>query len=302
MWIYWTDHGQGRSTLDGLGAVPYGPPMTLPMEKKKPRDPVRARLHEIIFEADTRAGRLFDILLIWVILLSVLAVMLNSVAAVQARFGGLLTAAEWLFTILFTIEYILRLWCIGKPLRYATSFFGVVDLLATLPTYLDLLLPGSHYFLVIRILRVLRIFRVLKLVQYLDEAQLMILAIRNGSRKILVFFSFVISLVVIFGSLMYVIEGSTNGFTSIPRSIYWAIVTMTTVGYGDISPQTALGQAIASIIMLIGFTIIAVPTGIVASEMSRTKDRKVSTQACPECAAEGHDVDAQYCKKCGARI
>jgi voltage-gated potassium channel len=302
MWIYWTDHGQGRSTLDGLGAVPYGPPMTLPMEKKKPRDPVRARLHEIIFEADTRAGRLFDILLIWVILLSVLAVMLNSVAAVQARFGGLLTAAEWLFTILFTIEYLLRLWCIGKPLRYATSFFGVVDLLATLPTYLDLLLPGSHYFLVIRILRVLRIFRVLKLVQYLDEAQLMILAIRNGGRKILVFFSFVISLVVIFGSLMYVIEGSTNGFTSIPRSIYWAIVTMTTVGYGDISPQTALGQAIASIIMLIGFTIIAVPTGIVASEMSRTKDRKVSTQACPECAAEGHDSDAQHCKKCGARI
>jgi voltage-gated potassium channel len=276
--------------------------MTLQPERMKPHNPVRARLHEIIFEADTRGGRLFDVLLIWTILLSVVAVMLNSVAAVRARHGDALTVAEWVFTVLFTLEYLLRLWCIGKPARYATSFFGLVDLLAILPTYLDLLLPGSHYLLVIRILRVLRIFRVLKLVQYIDEAQLMLRALRSGGRKIMVFFSAVITLVVVFGSLMYVIEGADHGFTSIPRSIYWAIVTMTTVGYGDISPQTALGQTIAAIVMLMGFTIIAVPTGIVASEMSRVTPRQVSTQACRECAAEGHDADASYCKKCGARL
>jgi voltage-gated potassium channel len=276
--------------------------MTLQPEKKKPHNPLRARLHEIIFEAETRAGRLFDVVLIWAILLSVVAVMLNSVAAVQSRYGNILMIAEWAFTILFTIEYLLRLWCIGKPLRYATSFFGLVDLLAILPTYLDLLIPGSHYLLVIRILRVLRVFRVLKLVQYIDEAQVMMRALRNGGRKIMVFFSVVISLVVIFGSLMYVVEGADNGFTSIPRSIYWAIVTMTTVGYGDISPQTALGQTIASLVMLLGFTIIAVPTGIVASEMTRTGKRSISTQACPDCAAEGHDMDARHCKKCGSLL
>ena len=241
--------------------------MTLPIPKQKPRNRVRARLHEVIFEADTTAGRVFDLVLIWSILLSVAAVMLDSVAAVRARHGALLTAVEWFFTILFTLEYLLRLWCIGKPLRYATSFFGVVDLLAILPTYLSLVLPGSRYLLVIRILRVLRIFRVLKLVQYLNEAQTMIRALRAGGRKIVVFFATVMSLVVVFGSVMYIIEGEAHGFTSIPRSIYWAIVTMTTVGYGDISPQTAIGQTIAAVIMLIGFTIIAVPTGIVASEI-----------------------------------
>ena len=276
--------------------------MTLQPEKKKPHNPTRARLHEIIFEADTRGGRLFDVLLIWTILLSVVAVMLNSVAAVRVRFGDILIFAEWMFTILFTLEYLLRLWCIGRPARYATSFFGMVDLLAILPTYLDLVLPGSHYLLVIRILRVLRVFRVLKLVQYIDEAQQMMRALRNAGRKILVFFSAVITLVVVFGSLMYVIEGSAHGFTSIPRSIYWAIVTMTTVGYGDISPQTAVGQTIAAVIMLIGFTIIAVPTGIVASEMSRAQRREVSTQVCRECAAEGHDPDARRCKVCGAKL
>jgi voltage-gated potassium channel len=276
--------------------------MSIPIQKKKPRDPVRARLHEIIFEADTRIGRLFDLILIWSILLSVVAVMLDSVAAVQARYGTELTIIEWFFTILFTLEYLLRLWCIGKPLRYATSFFGVVDLLAILPTYLSILLPASRYLLVIRILRVLRIFRVLKLVQYLDEAQVLMRALRSGGRKIVVFFLTVMALVVVFGSLMYVVEGAANGFTSIPRSIYWAVVTMTTVGYGDISPQTAVGQAIASIVMLIGFTIIAVPTGIMASEMTRAQARKVTAQACPECAAMGHDPDAKHCKICGARL
>jgi len=276
--------------------------MTIPIDRKKPRDPVRARLHEIIFEADTRAGKLFDILLIWSILLSVAAVMLNSVAAIRARLGPQLTAAEWFFTALFTVEYVLRLWCIGRPRRYATSFFGIVDLLAILPTYLSLLLPASRYLLVIRILRVLRIFRVLKLVQYVDEAQVLLRALRAGGRKIAVFFLTVVSLVVVFGSVMYVVEGAENGFTSIPRSIYWAIVTMTTVGYGDISPRTAVGQAIAAIVMLIGFTIIAVPTGIVASEMTRAQERTVTNRACPECAAMGHDADAVHCKACGARL
>ena len=280
--------------------------MNYPIEKQKPRNPLRARLHEIIFEADTAAGRFFDLALIWSILISVAAVMLDSVAAVRAQFGPVLTAIEWFFTILFTLEYLLRLWCIGKPLRYATSFFGMVDLLAILPTFLSLVLPGSRYLLVIRILRVLRIFRVLKLMQYLNEAQLMIRALRAAGHKIAVFFATVMTLVVIFGSVMYIIEGEAHGFTSIPRSIYWAIVTMTTVGYGDISPQTAIGQTIAAIIMLIGFTIIAVPTGIVASEMSRTQRRavstQVSTQVCTEGAAEGHDADARHCKMCGAKI
>ncbi len=279
--------------------------MAISIEKQKPDNRVRARLHEIIFEADTRAGRFFDLALIWSILLSVAAVMLDSVGAVRVQYGPLLTKIEWFFTILFTVEYLLRLWCIGKPLRYARSFFGVVDLLAILPTYLSLLFPGSHYLVVIRILRVLRIFRVLKLVQFIDEAQTMTRALRASGRKIAVFFATVMTLVVIFGSLMYVVEGEAHGFTSIPRSIYWAVVTMTTVGYGDISPETAVGQAIATVVMLIGFTIIAVPTGIVASEMSkvdRQRDRRpVSTQVCPECASEGHDYDAKHCKECGSR-
>jgi voltage-gated potassium channel len=276
--------------------------MSWPIEKKKPQSPVRARLHEIIFEADTPAGRFFDLALIWSILISVVAVMLDSVSAVRIRYGTGLTIIERLFTLLFTLEYLLRLWCIGKPWRYATSFFGIVDLLAVLPTYLSLVLPGSHYLLVIRILRVLRIFRVLKLMQFTKEGRVMIRALRAAFHKIIVFFATVITMVVIFGSVMYIIEGEAHGFTSIPRSIYWAIVTMTTVGYGDISPQTAIGQTIAALIMLIGFTIIAVPTGIVASEMTRFRTGEISTQVCPMCAAEGHDPDARHCKSCGALL
>ena len=288
--------------LDWSIPFAYASPMTIPIEKKKPRNTVRARLHEIIFEADTPAGRFFDLALIWCIIASVLAVMLDSIALVRTEHGELLGRIEWFLTILFTIEYLLRLWCIGKPLKYAASFYGVVDLLAILPTFLSLFFPGSRYLLVIRILRLLRIFRVLKLVQFLDEAQSMTLALRASGRKLAVFFATVMSLVVVFGSVMYVIEGEANGFTSIPRSIYWAIVTMTTVGYGDISPQTALGQAIASVIMLIGFTIIAVPTGIVASEMTKVGNLPVSTQVCPECAAEGHSADARHCKMCGEML
>jgi voltage-gated potassium channel len=278
--------------------------MAAPQPRQKPLGSRRARLHEVIFEADTRAGRLFDLVLIWSILLSVVAVMLDSVRPIREQYGPLLTTVEWGFTILFTIEYVLRLSCIGKPRRYATSFYGVVDLLAIIPTYLSIVFPGTHYLLVIRILRVLRIFRVLKLVQYLDEANVMLRALRNGRRKIAVFFFTVLTMVVVFGSVMYLIEGEPNGFDSIPRSLYWAIVTMTTVGYGDISPQTPLGQAIAAVVMVLGFAIIAVPTGIVASEMTRAEGgrRAVSTQVCPQCSAEGHDPDAEFCKRCGARL
>ncbi|MBU0665185.1 MAG: ion transporter [Proteobacteria bacterium] len=268
--------------------------------------PSRARwrrvLHEVIFEADTPTGKGFDILLIVSILVSVAAVMLDSIGAVQSLYGSLLYRIEWFFTLIFTAEYLLRLLSVGRPLKYAISFYGVVDLLAIIPTYLSLFLPGSQYLLVIRILRILRIFRILKLVPYLGEAQLLIKALRMSGRKIAVFLYTVLTLVVIFGSLMYVIEGGEHGFTSIPRSIYWAIVTMTTVGYGDISPKTGLGQALASIVMIFGYGIIAVPTGIVTVEMSQAFGRKVSTQACSECSAEGHDVDASHCKFCGALL
>ncbi|MDD3814593.1 MAG: ion transporter [Desulfocapsaceae bacterium] len=256
----------------------------------------------MIFEADTPAGKGFDILLIVSILVSVAAVMLDSINAIQSLYGNLLYRIEWFFTLIFTAEYLLRLLSVGRPFKYAVSFYGVVDLLAIIPTYLSLFLPGSQYLLVIRILRILRIFRILKLVPYLGEAQLLIKALRMSGRKIAVFLYTVLTLVVIFGSLMYVIEGGEHGFTSIPRSIYWAIVTMTTVGYGDISPKTGLGQALASIVMIFGYGIIAVPTGIVTVEMSQTFGRKVSTLACSECSAEGHDIDARHCKFCGAPL
>lgn len=262
----------------------------------------RSSLHEIIFEADTPVGKSFDIILILSIILSVIAVMLDSIGAVRDTYGSLLYSVEWFFTILFTIEYIFRLSCVGRPLLYATSFFGIVDLLAIIPTYLSLLLPGSQYLIVIRILRVLRIFRVLKIVSYLGEAQSLLLALRESRRKIIVFIFTILVLVVIFGSLLYLVEGEENGFTSIPKSIYWAIVTLTTVGYGDISPQTNLGQTIAAVIMLLGFSIIAVPAGIITAEVSRFKKGKINTQACHECSAEGHDSDADYCKYCGSKL
>jgi len=264
---------------------------------------LRHRLHEIIFEADTPAGKAFDVVLIASILLSVALVMLDSVEAVQRVYGTWLYAGEWFFTLLFTVEYLLRLTCVQRPLLYARSFFGLVDLLAVLPTYLSVVLPGGQYFIIIRVLRLLRVFRVFKLVQFLSEARLLLDALKASLRKIAVFLFAVLTLVMIFGALMYVIEGAANGFTSIPRSIYWAIVTMTTVGYGDISPQTDLGQAIAALIMIIGYGIIAVPTGIVTVELSQAAAQgAVSTQACPRCGREGHDKDAGYCKYCGAAL
>lgn len=263
----------------------------------------RLKLHEIIFEADTPTGKWFDVVLIFSILLSVLAVMLDSVSGIRENYGSWFYTVEWFFTILFTIEYILRIVCVGRPIGYITSFYGIVDLLAIIPTYLSIVLPGSQYLLVIRILRILRIFRVLKLVQYISEARLLRQALRDSRRKITVFLFTVLTMVVIFGSLMYLIEGPVHGFTSIPRSIYWAIVTLTTVGYGDISPQTGLGQFLAALIMILGYSIIAVPTGIVTVAFAKVESKAgFNTQACPHCSAEGHDRDAKFCKYCGARL
>jgi len=262
----------------------------------------RQILFEIIFEAETPAGKWFDIILIICISLSVLAVMLDSVRSIRAEFGRFLYAAEWFFTILFTIEYILRLLCVRKPARYAVSFFGIVDLLAILPTYTSLFFFAGRHLAVIRVLRVLRIFRVLKLGHHTKEAAMLKKALYASRRKILVFLFVVLTLVVIIGSVIYIIEGEENGFTSIPRSVYWAVVTLTTVGYGDISPGTGPGQFLAAIVMILGYSIIAVPTGIVTVELSQAYTDKSTSQACPNCSAEGHDRDARYCKFCGQKL
>lgn len=262
----------------------------------------REKLHVIIFGTDTKAGKLFDIVLIISIVLSVVAVMFDSVSDIHAEYGDFLYGVEWFFTILFTIEYIARIISVKRPTQYMTSFFGVIDLLAIVPTYLSILLPGTQYLLVIRILRVLRIFRVLKLAAHVKEARHLGRALRASRRKITVFLFTVMTVVVIAGSFMYLIEGEGNGFSSIPRSIYWAIVTLTTVGYGDISPQTNLGQILAAIIMIMGYSIIAVPTGIVTVEMARSTDTPLTTRACPSCGKDGHDPDAHFCKHCGAAL
>ena len=268
----------------------------------RPDTPWRRRLHGVIFEAETPAGKAFDVVLIWSIVCSVAAAVLESVSSIRAAYGSLLYGVEWFFTILFTVEYGLRLLSLTQPWRYMTSFFGVVDVLAVVPTYLSVVLPGSQYFLTVRILRLLRIFRILKLSAYLAEADVIMRALRESRRKISVFLLGVLTAVVIMGALMYVIEGEAHGFTSIPISIYWAIVTMTTVGYGDLSPHTALGKALASCVMILGYAIIAVPTGIVTVEMSHAMRTRVSTRACPRCSAEGHEQDAFYCKYCGAQL
>jgi voltage-gated potassium channel len=264
---------------------------------------LRARLHQVIFEADTPAGRAFDLLLLLAIVASVIVVMLESVASVRAHAGPVLRALEWGFTILFTIEYALRLFTVQRPLRYAVSVFGLIDLFAILPTYLSILFPGSQSFLVIRLLRLLRIFRILKLGEYLHESRTLAQALRASRRKIQVFLLSTLTIVVVVGTLMYVIEGEAHGFTSIPVSIYWAVVTLTTVGYGDLAPETPLGQSLAVLLMLTGYGIIAVPTGIVTAELARaTSATPVSSQACPGCGLGAHDYDAVYCRKCGAKL
>jgi len=260
----------------------------------------RARLYVVIFGHETPAGKAFDMALIVSIVLSVLAVMLDSVLAIRQAYGPLLYRLEWFFTILFTVEYALRLACAPRPLVYARSFFGLVDLASILPTYLSLITPGSQYFQVIRVLRVLRVYRVLKLVEYIGEADVLMVAIRNSRRKLAIFIAAVLALAVIFGAAMYLLEGRTHGFTSIPQSIYWTIVTITTVGYGDISPATPLGQALASVIMLLGYAIVAVPTGIVTVELTRGRGQGVGR--CGACGLAGHDTDAVFCKRCGTRM
>lgn len=269
--------------------------------------PARGRegLFHVVFLSDTPAGRAFDLALIVAILASVGVVMLDSVEALREHYYGAFLAAEWFFTVLFTIEYLVRLAIVRHPVRYARSFYGVVDLLSILPTYVSLVVPGAQVLLSVRILRVLRIFRVLKLAHYLDEADQLSRALAASKRKILVFIFAVLTVVTVMGSMMYLIEGGENGFTSIPRSVYWAVVTLTTVGYGDISPVTPLGQAVALALMIMGYGIIAVPTGIVTVEMNRERAAAEAArrfEACPRCGLEGHDADARFCKRCGAGI
>jgi len=262
----------------------------------------RHHLHEIVFEADTPAGRAFDYALFVAILASVGVVLAESVPELRAVHGPKFRAAEWCFTGLFTLEYLTRLLSVRRPLAWARSFFGVVDLVAVLPTYLALVLPGAQTLLVLRALRLLRVFRVLKMAEFLKEAIFLRRALVASRRKIAVFFGAVLVLVLILGSAIYLVEGEANGFTSIPISIYWAIVTLTTVGYGDLAPQTALGRVVASVVMLLGYAIIAVPTGIVTGEMMGRRRGPVSTQACPSCGLDGHDADALHCKFCGAKL
>lgn len=265
--------------------------------------PWREKLNEVIFGSETAAGRNFDLVLIVLISLSTLVVIVDSVEDFHDRHAKFLDLLEWLFTLLFSLEYVLRLLCVRHPWLYMRSFYGIVDLLSILPSYIGLVLPGVQYTSVVRILRLLRIFRILKLSVYLNEANLLKTALYNSRKKILVFLYTVLTLVVISGALMYVIEGKAAGYTSIPVSMYWAIVTLTTVGYGDIAPQTPLGQITASFIMIMGYGIIAVPTGIYGAELIKTAGQtNFSNEPCPDCGSIGHDVDANYCKHCGHNL
>jgi len=284
-------------------------PLEVPLESEsnqfgKPAAGWRRRLHEIVFESDTRAGKLFDIVLIAAILLSVAAVMADSVEPIAQRHKGLLNTFEWIFTALFTVEYLARLACILRPLSYARSFFGVVDLVAVLPTYLAAFFPDAALLIDVRILRLLRVFRIFKLTAYLSEFRLLGEAMAASMRKIMVFLSVVIMIVLIVGTLMYLIEGPQHGFTSIPMAVYWATSTLTTVGYGDIVPRTDFGRTLAGVIMLLGWGILAVPTGIVTAEMTaqRFRTRWQAARRCRGCGAGDHEDDASYCRKCGAAL
>jgi voltage-gated potassium channel len=263
----------------------------------------KERLHEIIFKSDTLGGKLFDGVLLVCILLSIVAVMLESVDTIRERYRDELHAAEWAFTALFTIEYALRLAVSRRPARYARSFFGIIDLLAILPTYLAILLPGAQSLMAVRALRLIRVFRIFKMAEYVGESRVLVTALRASRPKIVVFLVAVTTVVVVIGAVMYLVEGPEHGFTSIPTSVYWAIVTMTTVGYGDIAPQTPAGKAIASFIMVLGYGIIAVPTGIVTSELTIARSgRRPETggRSCTACGVGGHEPEAAFCKRCGA--
>ena len=265
-------------------------------------NPLRRRIHEIIFQHDSPAERAFDLVLIVAIVLSVIVVMLDSVAAVRARYGHALAVAEWVFTALFTVEYLLRLWSSERPGAYARSFYGIVDLASVAPAYLAVLFPEGRFLVALRVLRVVRVFRILKLAQYVQEASVLTQALRASRHKITVFIATVLTVVVAVGSLMYMIEGPEHGFTSIPESVYWAIVTMTTVGYGDIAPATAAGKFIASALMIVGYGVIAVPTGIVTLELDRAARGGGPARACPGCGSARHEADASYCKYCGTEL
>ena len=264
---------------------------------------LREKIHEVIFEAETPSGRAFDFILLWGIVLSVLCVILESVPEYGERYGSLFLTMEWGFTVLFTLEYLLRLFCVKKPWHYVFSFYGLVDLLATVPTYLALYFTGAHSLLIIRSLRFLRVFRLLKLGRYMGEANTIFDALKASRIKIIVFLVAVLSIVLIMGTVMYMVEGAEHGFNSIPRGIYWAIVTITTVGYGDLAPQTSTGQFLASFMMVMGYGIIAVPTGIVSAEMVRAERNSiVNTISCPDCMLEGHDSKAKFCRACGSGL
>jgi voltage-gated potassium channel len=291
-----SDTPPGKAAQRASTADPYG-------KFGKPERGLRERVYTIVFEAETRAGRLFDLALIGAILLSVTVVVLSSVEAVALRHGQLLRVLEWFFTGIFTVEYLVRLSCVKHPLRYAKSFFGVIDLLAILPSYAGLVIPGAHVLLDVRILRLLRMFRILKLTSYVYEYGLLGRALMASRRKILIFLSVVMMIVFLLGSVMYVVEGPGNGYTSIPTSVYWAISTVTTVGFGDITPKTDFGRAISSLMMLLGWGILAVPTGIISSEISAQRNvRSPTTRSCTACMTEGHAPDAGFCKHCGAAL
>lgn len=275
------------------------------MSTTKPNSSWRRKLHEIIYEADTRAGKLFDVVLLFVILLSIVLVMLESVEDIGTTYYVWLDTLEWIITILFTLEYIARMVCVKRPTAYIFSFYGIVDLLSTIPKYLSIFLVGTHSLIAIRALRLLRVFRILKLTRFISESTNFGRALKRSRVKIAVFLSFVLVLCVILGTIMYLVEGDKDsGFTSIPRSVYWAIVTLTTVGYGDIAPTSALGQFIASLIMILGYGIIAIPTGIVTSEMTKKERNKIpkNTQSCPNCMESYHADNAHFCHKCGQEL
>ncbi|HKL67978.1 MAG TPA: ion transporter, partial [Bacteroidales bacterium] len=266
----------------------------------------KERLYEIIFEADTKAGKTFDIILITSIIISIIAVIFDSIPGLSESMHNSFTAIEWIITVFFTLEYFTRIAIVRKPLRYIFSFYGIIDFLAIIPTYLGIIVSGGSSLLVIRVLRLLRIFRVFKLSRYTLAGSIISRSLAESKAKIGVFLAAVTTIVIVIGTLMYLVEGSENGFTSIPRGIYWTIVTITTVGYGDIAPATALGQLIASLTMLTGYAIIAVPTGIVTAEISQQqkllKFNRGNTQTCPECLAQDHEDNAEYCKHCGTKL
>ncbi len=263
-------------------------------------DSLRKRIHLIIFGHDTVSGKAFDVVLLIAIALSILTVMLESVSSLQPQYGHALHVTEWILTILFSVEYVVRIYVAPRRLGYVFSFLGIIDFVSIAPTYASLFIPGTQALLTIRALRLLRVFRILKLVDFLREVEELTSAIRDSARKIIVFLGGVMIVITIMGSLMYLIEGAEHGFTSIPRSVYWAVVTMTTVGYGDIAPQTVLGQVVAAFVMLIGYGIIAVPTGIVSADL--VLGRKHRAQLCNGCGASSHDVDATFCNHCGEKL